>query len=229
MKLMVASWNNGGADWNAEAEETALQSYQIVHSFNSPAECTIVLRDPTGAKLQKYNTDANDVYLGTGKITLEDPTATDIFYGRIIKATANTQDKTCILLCRDWLDQLDEERITYDMREDLDGSGLRESTVQPDEYDTDGNGIGPAYNNAGTKYVYDGSAILTVDAHNSQYLMLNAGMAGAHSWRTGPYTETVTPSAAPMLVDLFVGVNPDDINDLWHQDEDYHSLSDTAD
>jgi hypothetical protein len=34
MKLMVASYNNGAVDWNAEAEETKLRSYSIEHSFN---------------------------------------------------------------------------------------------------------------------------------------------------------------------------------------------------
>jgi len=80
MKLMVSSYNNGGTAWNAEAEETELLSYSIIHAFNKPAECNIVLADPSGTLMQKYNADANDVYLGVGKITLEDPTGTDIFW-----------------------------------------------------------------------------------------------------------------------------------------------------
>ena len=116
MKLMVSSYNNGALDWNAEAEETALRSYTIDHRLNAPAQCNIILADPTGAILRKYNADANDVYLGVGKITLEDPTATDVFYGRIKRAVANTAERTVTLECVDWLDQLDEEKITYDMR-----------------------------------------------------------------------------------------------------------------
>ena len=229
MKLMVSSYNNGGSVWNAEAEETALRSYNIVHQFNEPAECVITLADPTGTKVQKYNTDANDVYLGVGKITLEDPTGTDIFYGRIIKASADTENRTCILVCKDWLDQLDGEQITYEMREDLDGAGLRQSTVLSDYTDTHGNGIKPAHWTGAGSYIYDHSDILTVDAHNGQHLVFNTGMAGSHSWKTGPYQETVTPSAAPMNVDLFVGGGPDDISYLWAEDEEYHSLSDGAD
>lgn len=132
MKLMVASWNNGGADWNAEAEETALLSYNIQHQFGLPAQCTIVLADPTGAVAQKYNVDPNDVYIGAGKATLEDPTGTDLFYGRIIKARHDSKRRQTRLVCEDWMSQLGEDRITYDMRQDLDGSGLRQSTVLGD-------------------------------------------------------------------------------------------------
>ncbi len=131
MKLMVASWNNGGGDWNAEAEETALRSYVIDHSLNAPCKCTITLGDPTGAILRKYNADANDVYLGAAKVTLEDPTTTDLFYGRIKRVVGNQAERTVVLECVDWLDQLDEEKITYDMREKLRGN-IRQSTGHAD-------------------------------------------------------------------------------------------------
>jgi hypothetical protein len=132
MKLMVASYNNGASDWNAEAEETRFISYKIEHEFNRPAVATIVLSDPTGALAQKYNADANDVYLGAGKVTIEDPNATDVFYGRIVKAVHNSQDHTLTLTCRDWLDQLNDEIVDYDMRVDLDGAGLRQSELHTD-------------------------------------------------------------------------------------------------
>lgn len=129
---MVAPYNNGAETWT-EAEETTYFTYKLEHSFNKPAKCIITLADPTGAMLRKYNATANAVYLGVGKITLEDPTATDIFYGRIKRAIAGTEHpRTCILECYDWLDQLDEEIITYDMREDLNGSGLRQSEAHAD-------------------------------------------------------------------------------------------------
>ena len=362
MKLMVAPYNNGAGTWT-EAEETAFLSYTIQHRFNAPAEAKIILSDPTGAIARKYNVDANDVFVGAGKVTIEDPTATDIFFGRIMRAEADTESRTVMLYCEDWLSQLNEEQITYDMREKLNGN-TRASVIKSDYENTDGHGIGPAnkvidsaqaddggaftdetiaannlttndmtllpavpavndayyfgfavpiytmkvyvsttgnwvgtcnweYWNGGAwtscgyipgnehnfetgglvtytwtapswatcavngttlywirarvatytgittqpkgayayaKYVvYDHQIELTADAHNGMYLVLGAGMAGDHSWRTGPYAETVTPSAAPMLVDLFVGVNPDDIQDLWSEDTDYHSLSDTAD
>ena len=234
MKLMVAPYNNGAGTWT-EAEETAFLSYTIQHRFNAPAEAKIILSDPTGAIARKYNVDANDVFVGAGKVTIEDPTATDIFFGRIMRAEADTESRTVMLYCEDWLSQLNEEQITYDMREKLNGN-TRASVIKSDYENTDGLGIGPAVLEDGVGaedpdlyHVYDHDIGLTADAHNGMYLVLGAGMAGDHSWRTGPYTETVTPSAAPMLVDLFVGVNPDDIQDLWSEDTDYHSLSDTAD
>lgn len=132
MKLMVASYNNGTPGWNGEAEETKLRSYTIDHKFNAPAECIIKLADVDGSLMRKYNTDANDVYLGVGKITLEDPNNTDIFYGRIIRAVGDSTNRTLTLECRDWLDQLDEELITYDMREKLGTSDMRQSMGRSD-------------------------------------------------------------------------------------------------
>jgi len=186
MKLMVSSYNNGGTVWNAEAEETELRSYNIEHSFNNPARCIITLADPTGALMQKYNCDANDVYLGVGKITLEDPTGTDIFYGRIKRVTADSGAKTVTLECYDWLDQLDDEAITYDMRDKLSGD-IRQSTITSDYDDTDGNGIKPAHWGGAASHVYDKNNFLTADAHNGQQFVLTGGMAGINLWRAGPY------------------------------------------
>ena len=132
MKLMVSSYNNGAVDWNAEAEETTLRSYRVEHGFNGPAKCIITLADPTGAMMRKYNAEDNDVYIGVGKITLEDPTGTDIFYGRIKRVTANSADRTVTLECADWLDQLDDEKITYDMREKLGTTDMRQSKARAD-------------------------------------------------------------------------------------------------
>jgi hypothetical protein len=178
--------------------------------------------------MQKYNADANDVYLGVGKITLEDPTGTDIFYGRIKRVTGNSAEKTVVLECYDWLDQLDEKQITYDMREKLNGN-TRQSVIMSDYENTDANGISPASNIGGTFYVYDHDIGLTANAHNGMKMILTAGMAGTKSWSSWPYQETVTPSAAPMNVDLFVGAGADDISYLWSHDGEYHSLSDGAD
>ena len=93
MKLQVAPYNNGATTWT-EAEETAIISYKITHRLGSPAEAEIILSDPTGVIARKYNVDANDVFVGPGKITIEDPTATDIFFGRIMRAEANTDART---------------------------------------------------------------------------------------------------------------------------------------
>jgi hypothetical protein len=134
LKLQISSWNNGANDWNAEAEETSFLKYKLRHRFNHPAEAIVTIADTNGTKAQKYNVDANDVYLGPAKATIEHPDATDIFYGRILRAEADSSpgSRNVTLYCRDWMDQLDEERITYDMREDLDGSGLRQSALHAD-------------------------------------------------------------------------------------------------
>lgn len=213
MKLQVQSYNNGGAVWNAEAEETKFRTYSIVHEFGKPARAFITLADVDGAMMRKYNADANDVYLGVGKITIEDPTGTDLFFGRIMRASGNTESRTVTLECLDWMSQLDEELITYDFRQDLDGSGLRQSTVYPDITNTDARGLRPAHNAGGGEFsVYDGSKILTADAHNGMKLILTAGMAGSNSWKTSPYTYSTTD------IDAFTN----DISDLWTEDTDRH-------
>jgi len=132
MKLMVAPYNNGASTWS-EAEETAFRSYSIDHQFNKPARANIILADPTGAILRKYNTDANDVYIGVGKITIEDPTGVDdVFYGRILRAVGDSSARTVTLECEDIMGQLADEEITYDMREKLKGD-LRQSTAYADK------------------------------------------------------------------------------------------------
>lgn len=157
-------------------------------------------------------------YIGSGKVRLEDPNATDVFLGRIIRVVANTEDRTVILECEDYMGQLADEEITYDMREDLDGSGLRQSVIYPDYDDTDGLGIRPAYNNAGTKYVYDSQVGLTANAHNGQNLVLTAGMAGSGVWETGPYAQSDSGA-------LFLDAFDNDIGDLWTYDDDAHNTS----
>lgn len=132
MRLDTQSYNNGGSAYNASAQETNIISHAIQHRLNAPALCTIVLKDPDASMFKKYNVDANDVYLGVGKIELEDPTGTDLFLGRIIKVRHNSQEHKTYLLCEDWLGQLNEDRINYDMREPLNDAGLRQSIISSD-------------------------------------------------------------------------------------------------
>lgn len=132
MKLMVRSWDSTGPSYNAEAEETAILDYSFGHGIDEAAEFQIILSDPTGSIFQKYKGVAAAVYCGPGKATIEDPDGTDVFFGRITKAIPNTSARTLTLFCQDWLSQLDDEQIDYDMREDLDGAGLRESTLLAD-------------------------------------------------------------------------------------------------
>jgi hypothetical protein len=172
MKLMVASYNNGAVDWNAEAEETKLRSYSLEHSFNEPAKCIITLADVDGSIMQKYNADANDVYLGVGKLTLEDPTGTDIFYGRIKRVTGDSATKTVTLECYDWLDQLDEKLETIDMREKLNGN-IRQSTIKPDYDNTDGFGIQPAYRQVVKFGKADDGGVITDETTETQSAAAN--------------------------------------------------------
>ena len=170
MKLMVASYNNGATDWNAEAEETAFRSYELSQGFNEPAKCNILLGDPTGAILRKYNADANDVYIGAGKVTIEDPdTPVDVFYGRIIKVVGDSAERTVKLECRDWLDQLDDEVITYDMREPLNAAGLRQSDISSDVDGACTPVIYPAYSNLKGAVSIDGAVETddTTDANDA--------------------------------------------------------------
>jgi len=216
LKLQVAPYNNTAGTWT-EAEETAFLHYQPTHGFDNPAEVIITLADPTGAIARKYNVDANDVYVGPGKVTIEDPTGTDIFYGRIMKATANTDDRTVELYCQDWLSQLDEEQITYDMREKLSGN-VRQSTAHSDP--DNGTYVGPAYTSGLAYYMYDDTMNWGADVWNGFYLVFTSGMAGTISCETGPYDEVVTGDGAGIDSDL------GDETDLWVDDTNYHVVWD---
>lgn len=184
MRLYVSSYNNTSGEYNAAAEETGIISYRINHTFNKPAECEMILSDPSGSLFQKYNVDADDVYVGPGYINLEDPTGTSIYKGRLVLAEGNTDNRTLTLTARDWLDQLDDELLTYDMREDLDGSGLRQSTIYSDYDDADGQGIRPAnkftmeaakmYNHDDTSYT-DITGVMKSAAASDAGLLPTAG------------------------------------------------------
>lgn len=213
MKLQVQSYNNGGSVYNAEAEETAIKSYELTHRFDAPAEATIILSDPAGAIAQKYSVTANAVYVGPGKATIEDPDGTDIFYGRIMKAEANDANRTVTLYCQDWLSQLDDEQITYDTREDLDSDddtgeqGLRESKLHADA--DNATIIDVAYNDGGGNfYLYDDRRSWNVDEFNGMYVVLGDGMAGKKTWRFFPYDST------PVGEDAYT----DDVEVVWIDD-----------
>ncbi len=150
----------------------------------------------------------NKVWIGPGKVTIEDPDSTDIFFGRIMKATANTATNTVELYCLDWLSQLDEEQITYDMREDLDGNGLRESVLRSD---VDGNRVA-VENDGGTFYAYDdgdydddGGMAWANDLFNGMFLIFTDAMAGKKTWRFYPYDSTYTNA----------DVETDDVEAVW--------------
>ena len=223
MKLMVASYNNGAVDWNAEAEETKIRSYSIDHQLNKPAKCMIKLYDPDGTILQKYNADANDVYLGVGKLTLEDPTGTDLFYGRIMKATGNFGDRSVTLECEDWLSQLDEEITTYDMREKLGTTDLRQSTGRSDSTNLTvaedaGGGIYNFYDDG--EYNDAGGMAFANDAYNGWKMFFTTEMAGTRTWKTYAY-KGVDAGGPPTYAD--------DWYETWTNDDLTDRVFDNAD
>jgi len=168
---------------------------------------------PIGTQAWYYKT-----YLGAGKITIEDPDATDIFYGRIKRALGNTADRTVTLECKDWLDQLDDEKITYDMREKIGAGDFRQSTAHADP---DGAFVDVAQNDAGTYYFYDDDMVWANDAYNTMSLVFTAGMAGTKSWGVGPYTHVTTAG---------VGIDTDsfdsDRGELWVDNGLGHLIAD---
>jgi len=154
MLLKTADWDDSGTALNALVTETAFLSYRLIQEFNRPARCTITLGDPDGTLAQKYDVDAagDSIYIGPGRAVVEDPTATPIFDGRIVRAVSDMNAHRLILECEDWLSQLDDDRITYDMREKLSGN-IRQSVIYPDYGNTDGFGIRPA-----SKIIYSAQA-----------------------------------------------------------------------
>jgi len=99
------------------------------------------------------------------------------------------------------------------MREDLDGSGLRESSLLPDWDDTDGNGIRPSFDaGGGAIYLYDNHRIFAADAFNGYYLCFTDKIAGKKTWKTGPYQKTTT---AAVGIDTETG----GASDMWDDDD----------
>lgn len=168
------------------------------------------------------------VWLGPGKVTIEDPDETDIFYGRIMKAeaTADERTRTLTLYCQDWLSQLDEKQITYDMREDLDSDddtgkqGLRESTLHADA--DNATIIDVAYNDGGGPdkyYLYDDARSWDADEFNGMYVVLSNKMAGKKKWRFYPYDSSDSGGIT----------YTDDVEVLWVDDNGTEVAFDNAD
>ena len=127
----------GAASYNVEAAEDNAFDYRITARFNEPAEAVVYLRDVDGSLAQKYNDDSRDVYIGPGRLKIENPAAATVFDGRIYRAPHNKDARMLTLYTRDWLSQLDFDKKNKDMREDLDGSGLRQSEAHADADLTD--------------------------------------------------------------------------------------------
>lgn len=214
MKLQVAPYNNTAGTWT-ETEETAFLHYAPTHRFDNPAEVTIILSDPTGAIARKYNADADDVYVGPGKVTIEDPDGSDIFYGRIMKAIANTDNRTLELYCQDWLSQLDEEQVTYDMREKLSGN-IRQYVAGTDPDHAVEAYRAPSYNNLVPDYFFSAEGMAWAnDVYNGMYLIFTNGMAGKETWGTGAYYGEPDFHGG-------AGIETNAVDEAWVDDANYY-------
>jgi hypothetical protein len=162
------------------------------------------------------------VYIGPAKVTIEDPDSTDLFLGRIMEAESNTSERTVTLKCQDWISQLDEEQITYDMREDLDGAGLRQSELYGDA--DNGTHVGVAYTSGTDYYVYDDDMSWSADQFNgagkTSYFILGDGMAGVQNWKFWPYTASVTNGSPP--------TGDGDFEVLWVDDSNTAVITETG-
>jgi hypothetical protein len=221
MVVKIASYNDGTTSYNAEVEETKWTDYRIIARLNECAEAVITLADPTGSLMRKYNVDANDVFIGPGRLTIEKPAGTDIFDGRVLKALGDSGSATGRLLCKDWLSQLEDPIVTKDMREDLDGSGLRESGLKPHVDSVVY--VGPVYTSGADYYMFDDDMDWDVDEWNGKYLVLASAVAGKQTISTGPYNHGIDDQAGG-------GVTDDgNVENTWVADGSVHTMSQDAD
>lgn len=156
--------------------------------------------------------------LGPGRVTIEDTrdaAENTIFDGRIVEARAETGYTT--IVCEDWLSQLNEEQLDYDMRENLDGSGLRESTGHADV--TSGVYVGCAYTNGANKYFMDHAMTWVIDQFNNMYLIFTAGMAGSVEMTVGPYADIAN-------IALDVTDTANGYRNVWADDGTVHEMED---
>jgi hypothetical protein len=190
-------------------------AYQVRWLLNRPAEAVVLLNDVNYASLQAYTTKGASTYLGYGQggaggienpgIKIEDPTNTAIFEGFIDKVEGQPNG-IVRLHCYDLLYQLMNEHITYDTREDLDGSGLRESyPYRMDE------------TNHLERAVIDGDHLYDTVASwangawtggDTHYLVFSHEMAGKKEFWHAPYDKAFENDA----------FSAGDIEDVWFDD-----------
>lgn len=215
MVVKIASYNDGTSSYNTEVEETKWTDYRIIARLNECAEAVITLADPTGSIMRKYNVDANDVFIGPGRLTIEKPAATDIFDGRILKAVGDSGSATVRLLCKDWLSQLEDPIITKDMREDLDGSGLRQSEIKANlEALTTFTGIGditsPLYTSGADYYMFDDAMSWDIEGFDGYYVVLPLDHVGEQIITIGPFAEDL----------LGATTRTGGFRNMWEHDDD---------
>jgi hypothetical protein len=198
-------------------------AYRILWQMDAPATCEILLNDDSGGNTQTYGS----AYMGTSAVLLEQPTATEIFRGRIISAVPNVQSNTLTLHGEDWLGQLDGRLVNYDTREILDpneGNSMREYQLRP--YLNDGSRC-----NAVTELAGDGSITLAtddtgnmaVDAYNGMKIIFPYSYMGKQVDYCYTYDETVTANAGAMNTDTPAAGEAN----TWANDGNVHQMSQT--
>ena len=189
MRLKTAAWNTAAFD--TAALEHGFIDASIIHGFNDCAKVLIRISDPTGEKLRKYDSDAvgNEIYVGSGKVLLYKDTGTCIFNGRIL--SSERTGKVLTLTCEDWMNQLKDERIHYDFREDLNGSGLRASGAHGNLDAGTPDYRAPAYTNGANYYLIDDDMAWAIDQWNGYRLVLLNENFGSVTVRVGPYTHSI--------------------------------------
>jgi hypothetical protein len=210
----TADWDDTAQTHNALTTESKFLTCTITAEFNEPARATVVLYDTNGSTAQKYDVDAgNDsIYIGAGRAYIyDDDDAGDasVFDGRIVSAISDMANHRLILECEDWLSQLDDDRIDYDMREDLDGSGLRQSGLKSDLDGDTTTSASPTYTTGADYYMYDDDMDWALDAWNGYYVALPIDHVGDQTVTAGPYTYSGDYSTATGTVDA-----------MWTDDDD---------
>lgn len=129
------------------------------------------------------------IYVGSGYVSYENPDSTSKFEGRIIKAMPDMPSNRIHLLCKDWMSQLEEPRLHYDMREDLDGAGLRQSELASDLSLAEGTSWA-TFTTGATYYLYDADMAWTPDEWNGMFVVFSNAIAGKITVLCGPNSDT---------------------------------------
>lgn len=137
MIIKTADYDDNVGSLNALAVEPTGIIADLSHAFNRCAIGRITLVDKDGSIMRKYDVDAaNDsVHVGPGRVMVQEPAPSPdddvsniIFDGRIVKSLSTMGQNTVTLIAEDWMNQLKDDRIIYDMREKI-YQNIRESTL----------------------------------------------------------------------------------------------------
>lgn len=215
-QLRTQSWNSTGGTHNSWVIETKFLWAELIHGLVNSAQGIFIINNDDGAAMAKYGVDSDDVYIGSGRVEYENPDEDVKFDGRIIKVRHNTVDNTVILFCKDWASQLDERKLDYETRRDLDGFGTRISQAKSDL--TSLVEVAPVFTSGASYYLVDDDMTWDPDEWNGDYLFFDAPTAfGDIEFSTGPYDESVT-GANVTNTPASGWVN------IWEDDSDRHLM-----